>query len=501
MLERAALPAYSAVMTSPADIAKAAMTQLASGHAMDGLKTLNAGLQQFPGAPQLLQLRAAACWQMGDLYAADDSLKALIRAQGVDSPATDLMTAQLCLDLLEFDRARAALDRLLAAGTMTPGLVKTAVRLLTWQGDLPLALDILEQQLGATPDDPELLALAVTHDRGISDTRLSAATSIADRLADTHASKPRLYFALARRADANKASDEAWTLAQKANQLQARQQDYKYNADARAAFQTQLKTRAGRAVVLSGTLAPPPAPSGQTMIYLVGAPRTGSSLLQSILSAAPDVDSAGERGAMLPYLNGLCDAPNPSPAADFLTQVQQADLSGLKRGGFTAPHIVDKTTHNFFVLPLLAKAHAGAKCVNVVRRPQDVALSIFMHEFPPAFPEACDLQTIAETLSARAEITLLYREAGVEMITHNHDAFCASPEANGKTLAKALELNWSPDALAPENRNAAVPTFSSGQVRRPIKPTPADHWQRFAPFMSLETLELLQKVEIAQTPR
>ena len=481
--------------------AKEAMAQLGAGQAIEGLKTLNNGLQYFPNAPQLLQLRAAACWQIGDLYAADDSLKALIRTQGANTPATDLMTAQLCLDLLEFDRARAALDRLLAAGKMTPGLVKTAVRLLTWQGDLTLALDILEQQLGATPDDPELLALAVTHDRSISDARLDAAASIAERLADAHASKPRLYFALARRADANKDYAEAWTRAQKANQLQASQQDYKYNADARAAFQTQLKTRAGRAVVLSGTLAPPPEPSGQSMIYLVGAPRTGSSLLQSIISAAPDVDSAGERGAMLPYLNGLCDAPSPSPAADFLSQVQQADLSGLKRGGFTAPHIVDKTTHNFFVLPLLAKAHAGAKCVNVIRRPQDVALSIFMHEFPPAFPEACDLQTIAETLSSRAEIALLYREAGIEMITHDHDAFCAAPETSGKSLTDALNLDWSPDALAPENRNAAVPTFSSGQVRRPIQPTPANHWQRFTTFMPTETLELLQKVEIAQTPR
>ena len=124
-----------------------------------------------------------------------------------------------------------------------------------------------------------------------------------------------------------------------------------------------------------------------------------------------------------------------------------------------------------------------------------------MHEFPPAFPEACDLQTIAETLSARAEIALLYHEAGIDMITHDHDAFCAAPEASSKSLTDALNLHWSPDALAPENRNAAVPTFSSGQVRRPIQPTPTDHWQRFTQFMPSETLELLQKVEIAQTPR
>ncbi len=485
-------------MTTVQPILQKAIAHLSNGEAPQAFATLAEGLKAAPGNPQLLQLMAAAAWQGGDLYAADDALKTLIKVQGDHTPATDLMTAQLCLDLLEFDRARAALDRLLANGKTTPGLVKTAVRLLTWQGETPLALQILERQLGQTPHAADLLALSVTHDPNLTPARLESAENVMSALADSDEMKTRLLFALARYSDKIGDHEKAWSQATQANQFSTQQNGFNYTDEARSAFQKQLKNRAGRAVVFANTLSAPETPTEQNMIYLVGAPRTGSSLLQSILSALPDVDSAGERGAMLPYLNGLCDAVSPTPADDFLTQVQQADLSGLKRGGFTAETVIDKTTHNFFILPLLARTHANAKFVNVVRRPQDVAISMFLHEFPSAFPETCDLQTIADTLHTRTDIAAMYDEADVETIAHNHDAFCLEPSKIGGALSEKLSLDWSADKLAPENRNSAVPTFSAGQVRKPIKPSPADHWKRFEPFMPPQVLETLNLVDIAQ---
>ena len=82
-------------MTTVQPILQKAIAHLSNGEAPQAFATLAEGLKAAPGNPQLLQLMAAAAWQGGDLYAADDALKTLIKVQGDHTPATDLMTAQL----------------------------------------------------------------------------------------------------------------------------------------------------------------------------------------------------------------------------------------------------------------------------------------------------------------------------------------------------------------------------------------------------------------------
>ena len=151
-----------------AEIIQTAIASLSNGRAREAMAALDRGLKATPADPVLLQMKAGAAWQAGDLYAADDSLRALVKANGGDTTATDLMIAQLALDLLEFDRSRAAIDRLLASKEQVAGVIPVAVRLLVWQGEREQALDILEKGLAAEPGDPHLLALAVTHDRDMT---------------------------------------------------------------------------------------------------------------------------------------------------------------------------------------------------------------------------------------------------------------------------------------------------------------------------------------------
>ena len=473
------------------------MASLSSGRAREAIAALDRGLKAAPADPDLLQMKAGAAWQAGDLYAADDALRALIVANGGDTPATDLMVAQLALDLLEFDRSRAAIDRLLAGDKQSASVVRVAVRLLVWQGELAQALDILETGLRIEPNDPHLLALAVTHDRTLTSKRLAQAETLAQSLPAQGDAKTSLLYPLARDHDRKGDFQRAWDLMQQANQLSAERMGLRFDELSRAGLKDGLIDRAARALGFAKSLTTATTKSDQRLIYLVGAPRTGSSLLQSILAAHDGVQSAGERGALLPYLNGLCDQSSATPPTGFLNQIQAADLSGLARGGLTAPILIDKTTHNLFIAPLIAAIHPGASFINVIRRPQDVALSMLFHDFPPAFPEACDLGAIIAMLEARAEIVALYAESGFEITQFDFDAFAAAPEQQGEALAKMLDLDWQSEALQPENRVAAVPTFSAGQVRRPITPTPADKWRRFEAFMSQAEFDALAALSAA----
>ncbi len=482
-------------------IIQAAMANLSRGRSDEAMAILDRALRDAPEHKQLLQLKAGAAWQAGDLYAADDALRALIAANQGDTPATDLMSAQLALDLLEFDRARAAIDRLLKHQAAEPAVAITAVRLLVWQGETPLALDLLDTTLSATLDHPGLLALAVAHDRALPDERLRRAETLASALPSDSPDKTGLLYPLARYHDRIGAYDRAWALMVEANLLSAARMSNRFDALACAALKTGLIDRATRALSQASALAPAPDIPGERHVYLVGAPRTGSSLLQSVLAAHAGVQSAGERGALLPYLNDLCDQPEASPPPDFLTRIQEADRSGLARAGLTASVLIDKTTHNLFIAPLIGAIHPRARFVNVMRRPHDVALSMLLHDFPPAFPEACDLGAIIAMLEARAEVSALFVAQGFAMMPLDFDAFTAAPETQGESLAEAIGLDWQAETLKPENREAAVATFSAGQVRQPITPTPGDKWQRFAPFIPALQQDQLAVLDRIQTAR
>jgi len=100
---------------STALVIQTVINLLGNDRAAEAIEKLDSALANTPRDPQLLQLKAASAWQIGDLYGADDALHALVDANGGPSPQTDLMTAQLALDLLEFGRARAAIERLTPA--------------------------------------------------------------------------------------------------------------------------------------------------------------------------------------------------------------------------------------------------------------------------------------------------------------------------------------------------------------------------------------------------
>ncbi|MEM7493517.1 MAG: sulfotransferase [Pseudomonadota bacterium] len=437
-------------------------------------------------AAHSLQRRAAECWARGDLYGADDALRALIDHQGGPRPETDQMTLRLALDLLEFERAGAALSRLKSAGKLDTQASLSAARLLTWQGQREEAIAIMQDALKADPDHPGLLALLITHANHLPQSTLDHAERVADTLPDRAIEKTGLFFPLARHYDRASAYERSWSLVSKANQIAAERTPKLVDPEA---LKSALIRRASNALKRFAALKPAPR-HDQRHVYLIGAPRTGSSLLQSILSAHDGVDSSGERGALLPFLHEITDSTE-TPPSDYLTRLQTADLSGLQRSGHHAPLLIDKTTHNAFVAPLIAAIHPESVFVNVIRRPHDVALSMLFHEFPPAFPESTSLEGIAAMLEARADIMALYKEAAFDVHQIDFDAFTNAPETQARTLAGWIGLEFDPGTLSPENRNAAVPTFSAGQVRQPIRPTPADKWQRFEPFLSNHIKERL----------
>jgi hypothetical protein len=303
-----------------------------------------------------------------------------------------------------------------------------------------------------------------------------------------------LLYPLARFYDRQGEFDRAWQMMLQANDLARRRRKSTVTPDG---VHAQLSSYIGQALARSSGLAAVPA-EGPAFIYLSGAPRTGSTLIQTVLAAHRNVASVGERGALLRQLGAVAESTDVGPLSRYLAELAKADLALLERLGYTSGVVVDKTPHNFYVLPLLRATHRRSVFINVVRDPRDVAISMLFHDFSTAFPEATDLQSIERMLRVRAEGAIRYREAGIDLLTIAYESFVDDPERVGRRVVEFAGIDWEPDSLLVERRDSAVSNFSAGQVRQDITRAPGQRWRRFENQLShladeFEAIDALQR--------
>ena len=453
---------------------------MAKDRPQDAVGVLREALAQNP-SEVLGRSLAKAYYACGDLYAADDAMRSVMSRTASPSQGDLLTTARLGLDLFEFERAEAAIEPLLEAIPTSPDVAATAVRLFVWQGKQQRALEILSQALAANPDNPHLLMLAVTHDEALSPATLTSAEQLEASLTDDAEAKTSLLYPLARFYDRKKEYERAWTSMSRANRLTRLRRSGGDRVEPDG-ISSLLRQRVDNSLTVAAAAAGNSGPASGH-VYLVGAPRTGSSLLQSILTAHDGVMSVGERGALLSRLLDIADKRDTETFEAVREQLRSADIAGLARQGVNSDVVVDKTPHNIYVLPLIDAVHPGARFVNVLRDPRDVAISMLFHDFSELFVEATDISLIESMLRVRLFAAKKYLEAGIDMLSVHYEDFVNAPNVQGGHIARYLGIDWDESTLDPVRRNAAVPTFSAGQVRRPIESPGADRWARFAPFM------------------
>ncbi len=231
---------------------------------------------------------------------------------------------------------------------------------------------------------------------------------------------------------------------------------------------------AGRGLGLS-TVAP---------IFVVGMPRSGSTLIEQILSAHPDVRSLGET-AVLPQLleRGL-----PGMGAD--RSPDQARLRGLARqyleaararGWRGAGRFVDKTLENYLHVGAIALMFPRAVILHAVRDPLDTCLSCWRQLFAQGAETLYDLGEIgAEYVAYRQTMDHWRAVLPGRVIDVEHEALVADPERQIRWLVtEAAGLSWDDACLAFHAAGGAARTASSVQVRQPIFRTSLERWRRY----------------------
>lgn len=225
-------------------------------------------------------------------------------------------------------------------------------------------------------------------------------------------------------------------------------------------------------------------PLGERCILVVGMPRSGTTLVEQILSSHSLVHGAGELPAASEAANEIGLAAILAAAADRHDReiLQRFGEAYLRRLPIPEPPrrlVCDKQPQNFRLLGLLALALPHARFVHVRRDPRDVGLSCFQAMFGSQ-AWSFELREIGAYLRGYRDLMAHWdRCLGDRIVTVRYELLVGDPDAEIRRLLARLELPFEERCLRPNETERAVNTASLAQVRRPITASSVGRWRRY----------------------
>jgi tetratricopeptide (TPR) repeat protein len=288
-----------------------------------------------------------------------------------------------------------------------------------------------------------------------------------------------LHFNIAGLLEQLKRYDEAFAHWKSANELRYA----RYNREF-----TDLDFRLRVAAQTSPTLADTPVhrpPRAFVPIFIVGMPRSGTTLVEEILSSHPDVSPGGEMGGILIPLQSANagdrlsrpDSHLGDPA--FLDQVAREATTLLERAAAGRPFVTDKTPLHFLHVPLIHKLFPDAPIVHCTRDPRDNGLSLYQQNFASRFDFAYDLPDIAHYYRHYHDMMAAWRAAGARMLEVPYEEVVSDVERVARGLAAHCGLTWDDRMLRHHENKRAINTASWNQATKPIYRTSVAKWRHY----------------------
>jgi tetratricopeptide (TPR) repeat protein len=236
-----------------------------------------------------------------------------------------------------------------------------------------------------------------------------------------------------------------------------------------------------------------------TPIFIVGMPRSGTTLAEQILASHSNVFGAGELPTLYKALasrftlrHGLdYSAVLESATADDFGAIAQQYLDAIRALGGAAGRITDKLPANFLNLGAISVLFPKATVIHCRRDPRDTCFSIYKHYFSALGHDyAYDLEELGAYYNLyRSLMAHWARVLPISIHEFEYEAVIADVETSTRALLDACELPWEPACLEFHKTRRPVATMSADQVRRPIYADSVGAWRRheekLAPLLSI----------------
>jgi tetratricopeptide (TPR) repeat protein len=354
-----------------------------------------------------------------------------------------------------------------------------------WLGRFEAAEQDLQRALELRPNDARTLKALGTLRAARSDAASVPALrrALVEAGADTE-QVIALHFALAKAHEDAGDTEQAWRHLEAGNNLHRAELNYNPAQD-RANFEIIIRSFA--------EVEPTRADStGARPIFVVGLPRTGTTLTERILGSHSQVHAAGELSAFaeaIVEMPGMFKPPGDRDWSQYSAMLHtlegpalaSAYLRRTARLQGDRSRITDKSLINFFYCPLILRAFPNARIVHVTRHPLAATFAIYKTRFFQAFPFAYDQTELADFIIGYRELMAHWHRILPGRI-HDvaYEDLVNEQEATTRRLLEYCDLPFEAGCLDFHKTDGSVMTASAVQVRMPLYRSSLDKWRDYA---------------------
>lgn len=237
--------------------------------------------------------------------------------------------------------------------------------------------------------------------------------------------------------------------------------------------------------------------SSSKPVFIVGMPRSGTSLMEQVLTSFESVFGAGEMNYLHDVLNdmeisdykldfGRIKSPFPeTPAPSFSLRGQRFVERMESLAPADAQRIIDKTPGYFIWLGYLHLILPEARFIHARRHPVETCLSAYRIHFADGHYWSCDLRTMGRYYRFYTEIMLYWKKVlpPKTLLEVRYEDMVNNLETESKRLADFLEMEWNPSCLDFHKNKRPVRTASVAQVRQPLHKNSVNRWRKYEPYL------------------
>lgn len=371
------------------------------------------------------------------------------------------------------------------------GLAKVLISL----GDFSRAREEIRKALKVKPGHLESLALKVDLRKPLTTGEKTVLKALSEDGKAHLGRRMDAAFALAKDLDQGGEYNKAFPAFEKANALageicQAHGFVYDSQAELRQfKTQTDLFSKAFVKKLAS------PEPPDPVPVFIIGLPRSGTTLVERILSAHPEIGAAGELKLLGEFPIRLEELARQNPGVSRQNIVTQRApewrreyAARLKEKGGKSRFVTDKMPLNFPYVGLAGVLFPAAKFIFLERNPMDNCLSMFFKPLAESYPAATSLAGVGDFYRLFQKYLNHWRTY-TELNIHNleYETLVENPEKEIKKLIDFIGLPWDQACLDFHTAPSAVKTMSVVQVREPVTRKYVGQWKNYKQY--LEPLE------------
>ena len=460
-------------------IAAARLAQMTGDHSRMRSHLAQA-LSLAPGSPLIRLLDVEAQIHIGDIRDAVIALKHM-EAEAKADPAWLGRISEAYSQCGNFDAAERCARAAVALDPDSAALRYALSSAFIATGKLEQAEDVLDKLIASHPRDYDAYYNRATlRKQTLGRNHVDAIRKALDETAQDPMSAVGLNYALAHELEDLGQDEESFAALKKGADARRAMMAYRVEKD------TDTMARIAKVFDAEFFAKHRNACDEQGPIFVLGLPRSGTTLVDRILSAHPEVESLGELNDFPLALTALCRAvPVPgdlvSRSAELdMRELGEAYLHRVRQRAKGSRFFIDKAPANFLYIGLIAAALPNARIIHLNRNPIDNALGMYKALFRMGYPFSYDFDDLAKYMQAKTELMAHWHAVLPGRVTEVHyEDIVSDQEVQTRRLLAEVGLAWNSACLDFHKNASPTATASAAQVRRPLYASSVDRWRRY----------------------